>query len=345
MTRPVFVLYRPWAPSVRAQTVQVLHAAHGLAAHRPVTVCVRPSEPTSAEAVLQHQGLSARPGLRLHVLPAGGTASSLAFRAQLLAWRSGPGRQGVGLSRTPRYARWLQQLGRPVVVEAHGLADDADAEARALRSSCGLICNSHGTLGRLRARHGLLPPAQVIANATRGPGPALTGPGEGIGYVGSVRTEKGLQVLADLAEQTSEPVVVVTPEPERARRLGAALQVEGPVPPHEVGARLSRFRVLVLPLEPGPFGDVETCPLKLFDYLASGRPVVLADTGAVRALVPAVVPAWVPRFRPGDTDSLRSAIARATSAPRVARFAARPLVRTWADRAVEVHRALERWAP
>jgi len=341
--RPVVVLYRPWAPSARAQSIQVLASAHALAAHRPVSLWVRPMPgigPVRPLSILAHSGLAPRPALSLRVLPAGGTASSLAFRAAVAAWRMAHP-AGVGLARQLAYARWAQRLGLPVVLEAHGLHDHAGVEAAAVAGAHGLVCNSEGTLQLLRARHGVLPPSRVVANACRGAGPALVGAGHGIGYVGSVRRTKGLEVLAALSEAVDEPVVMVTPEPRSAHALGGRLRVEGPLAPADVPARLARFRVLVLPLGRGRFADHETCPLKLYDYLASGRPVVVADTPAVRRLVPD----WVPRFTPGHLPSLRRALARCEVPELVERFAQRPLVRTWADRAVEIDAALHAAAP
>ena len=87
-----------------------------------------------------------------------------------------------------------------------------------------------------------------------------------------------------------------------------------------------------------PFGDQETCPLKWFDYAASGRPIVVADTEAMQA----VAPSWVPRFRPGDVTELARAVAACGAPALVERFAARPaeLQHTWADRAATVDRFL-----
>ena len=340
MSRPVFMLYRPWAPAVRAQSVQVICAAHALARRRAVTACFRPTRPTTPANVLVHLGLAPAPGLALVGLPRAGTPSALVFRAAFATWWL-QNRDGIGLARTLRYARAAQRVGCPVVVEVHGLHDDVGLERQVLAQAHGLVTNSEGTLALLRRRHGVLPPARVVPNATRGPGPPLAGTGRGIGYVGSIRKGKGLAVLARLAEVVEEPVVVITPEVGAARALGRALDVRPAVPPHRVPSELAALRVLVLPLAHGRFGDHETCPLKLYDYLASGRPVVVADTPAIRALVPS----WVPRFVPDDLASLQRAVAQASEPQRVARFAARPLVRTWSQRADEIDEALSEWLP
>jgi glycosyltransferase involved in cell wall biosynthesis len=319
----------------------VIRAAHALAAHRPVELWVRPTGPTTSASILASMGLSERRTLRLGVLPASSTAASVAHRLAMARFAARHRGRALWLSRSPRYARQALRLGGQLVVEAHGLHEPADLEAWGLRRAAGLITNSVGTRQRLEQRHRALPPTVTLANACRGPGPALHGPGHGVGYVGSLRDDKGVDVLARLAVDWPEPVVVVTPEAQRARALSRRWQVEPALPPAEVPARLARFRALVLCLAHGPFGDLETCPLKWFDYQASGRPVVVADTPAIRALVPD----WVPRFAPGDEGALRQALHEALAPRRVARFAAREGLRTWADRAAEVDAFLQQVAP
>ncbi len=292
-------------------------------------------------AILEHYGLPPRVGLRLGVLPRGATAGSLRFAAAMAAFAAREGGRALWLSREPRYAARALRLGGDLVVEAHGLRGRAPLEAAGLRAARGLVVNSEGTLRRLRRRHAVLPPTRVVSNACRGAGPALRGVGEGIGYVGSLRADKGVGVLERLAAVLDEPVVVVTPEAAEARRRSRRWQVEEALPYRDVPARLARFRVLVLCLAHGAFGDEETCPLKWFDYAASGRPVVVADTAAMRRLAPG----WVPRFTPGDVPSLHQAIEACEDPALRDRFAQRPLVRTWADRAAEVDAFLRAVAP
>ncbi len=331
MSRPVVQLHRPWAPDPRAESIQVLAAAHGLARHREVEVLMRRSEPVRVEELLARHGLVARPGLHVELLPGGGTAASLAFWAAVARWWARGRGRGVALARTPRYGLRARRAfpGLRLVAEVHGLADPLLPAL--LTVSVGAVCNSRGTAeGVRRLAPGL--PVATLANASRGPGPAWIGEGEGIGCTGSVRAEKGLEVLARLAEGTEEPVVLVTGDPSAARALGPRLQVEGPLDPAAIPARLARFRCLVVPLAPGPFGAVETCPLKLFDALASGRPLVVADAPTLHD---GIVPEWVPRYRMGDVDDLQDAIARAVALRD--RFARRPLVRSWDDRGDELH--------
>ncbi len=228
--------------------------------------------------------------------------------------------------------------GLRLVAEVHGLDDPLLPDL--LRRCVGAVCNSRGTTTGV-ARLAPALPVAVLANAARGPGPLPVGEGEGIGYVGSVRPQKGLEVLAGLASLVDEPVVLVTPDDGAARRLGGALHVEPALDPVDVPARLARFRCVVVPLGPGPFGEVETCPLKLFDALASGRPVVVADAPTLHG---GIVPAWVPRYRMGDASDLRRAVF--TAIAHGARFTAeRGSVRTWDDRGGELDQFLTEVCP
>jgi hypothetical protein len=336
--RPVLQLHRPWAPDPLAESIQVVHAAHGLAQHRSVAVRMRASTRTSPAEVLRLYGLAGRAGLDLGVLPTSGTACTVAFWAAVARWWLRHSGRGIALARTPRYAQRLLRAdpNHRLVLEVHGLGDPLLPK---LLGACrGVVTNSEGTARGVRdlGYHG---PVAVLPNASRGEGPDWQGPGEGVGYVGSVRANKGLEVLVGLSLQT--PVVVVTPDVAAARQLGGSLRVEAAVCPAEVPARLARFRCIVVPVGPGRFGEQETCPLKLFDALASGRPVVVADSPVMRG----IAPDWVPRYAMGDLTSLCAAIDAATREPLLSRFRDRPAVTTWDQRGDALHRFLGEVCP
>ncbi len=348
-SRAFFWLYRATAPSVRAQSIQVVNAAHALAlrGHR-VTLCVRApaGDRPQPEEVLDAYGLESIPMLRLVVLPAGGTASSVGFRLAFARWVArNPG--GVAVARSKRYAalalRWFGGRFR-LIVEAHEVDSRQAAERgldpagllalerRVLAGSIGVVANCPGTLALLREAHPDLPPAVALHNAThpsrvRRP----TGPGEDIGYVGSVLPEKDLETLAIAAGRMRRRVVVVGPQ---AAGGLAGVEAEGPIVHRAVPDRLARFRTLVLPLGTGLFGQRLTSPLKLWDYLASGRPIAGADTPALRDAAPAGSVAW---WTPGDPSSLASVLERLDRDESLrASLVAQARVRTWAERAAEL---------
>lgn len=340
--RDWFWLYRPGAPSARAQSVQVLNAAHAMAArgHR-VELCVESDRP--AVEVLGYYGLAPVPSLRVRALPRG-TLGSVAYRAAFARWVVRTGGEGIAFARRKKHAAWaLSWLGGrfKLVLEVHEV-DSAQAidrgedgqpwwalEERVLRGAWGVVANAEGTLELLRERHSTLPPALVAHNAAR-PGVPPRADASGVGVVGSVRAYKDVDTVvaaAALVEPAITWIGADTPLP-------APVRSEPPIPPRDVPGRLAGFSALIVPLSPGRFGDALTSPLKLWDALASGVPVIAADTRAVRRVAEG---AYVP-YAPGDGASLAAAIRETADPATRARVvaAARVRARSWDQRAAEI---------
>ncbi len=72
-----------------------------------------------------------------------------------------------------------------------------------------------------------------------------------------------------------------------ARDTGVATRVTftGWLPPASVTAELARAHVLVLPNTRTHTSERYTSPLKLFEYLAAGRPIVASDLAAIREVL------------------------------------------------------------
>jgi glycosyltransferase involved in cell wall biosynthesis len=95
-----------------------------------------------------------------------------------------------------------------------------------------------------------------------------------------------------------------------AREVGVSdrLTITGLVPPNEVARRLATADVLVLPNTPSAISERYTSPLKLFEYLTIGRPIVASDLPAIREVLTndrdaLLVPA-------GDVSALAAALTR-----------------------------------
>jgi glycosyltransferase involved in cell wall biosynthesis len=67
--------------------------------------------------------------------------------------------------------------------------------------------------------------------------------------------------------------------------LGRRVALVGSVPQGEVANRLASATLLVLPNVRSTLSERYTSPLKLFEYLATGRPIVAADLAAIREVL------------------------------------------------------------
>ncbi|GDX79637.1 hypothetical protein LBMAG42_14480 [Deltaproteobacteria bacterium] len=336
---------------MRAQVLQVVHTCHALAARgHEVTLLANPAKDAEVEAgpLLEAWGLPPISTFHLEIAPTRWSpGAGLWFRWKLGSWCDASPRDSVVYVREAKYLAVVGERPR-VVYEAHCLerqraaeegeeAGVVEAMERAvLARSAAVVSNSGGTLAALEAAYGpdggLPAIRRVIHNATRWDrvidGEPVDPPV--IAYTGSARAYKGVaalvEAMAAMPEVTLELIggVPEGPMPPNVRAVPT-------VPYSELPARLARCRALVLPLEDNSFGRQFTSPLKLWDYLATGIPIVAADLPTVREIA-GELPFYYP---PGSASGLRSAVAAAlASGPRPRR------IRTWDDRALEVEAVL-----
>jgi glycosyltransferase involved in cell wall biosynthesis len=363
----VLHLYRPRVPELRAQSIQVLHSCHALARRgHEVSLFVMRAEghDPSERAALAPYGLEPHPGLGLGFIPWRHPGlAGLDFRLRVLRTLAADGaRPRVVYARTKRHAleasRWKRALGFRLVFEAHevesaqrrerGEPHEAVArlEARVLAGCDALVTNCEGTLQQLEELHAPALPAlrRVIHNGTD-PGrrrPPIPHEGVIAGYLGSLRAYKNIHTLLEAAEllPAGFRVQVVggaegQAELDRARALaGPRSSIRPAVPYAAVPELLARLDVLVLSLSDDLYGRRLASPLKLWDYLATGAPVVAPDLPSVRVITDAAV-----LYRPGDAASLARAIEGAASAG-----ARDPVLRSWDHRAAEIETLLEELA-
>lgn len=331
--------------------LQVVHTCHALAARgHEVTLLANRAKDTAGEpeALLEAWGLSPISTLHLEVAPTRWRpGAGLWFRWRLGTWCDASPRDSVVYVREAKYLAVVGERPR-VVYEAHCLerqraaeegeeAGVVEAMERAvLARAAALVTNSGGTLAALEGAYGpdggLPAIRRVIHNATRWDRVIDAEPVHPpvIAYAGSARAYKGVAALVDAMRAMPEVTLEL---------IGDA--PEGPLPPNvravstvpyaELPARLARCRALVLPLEDNSFGRQFTSPLKLWDYLATGIPIVAADLPTVREIA-GDLPFY---YAPGSASGLRAAVVAAiASGPRPRR------VRTWDDRAAEVEGVL-----
>jgi glycosyltransferase involved in cell wall biosynthesis len=143
-------------------------------------------------------------------------------------------------------------------------------------------------------------------------------------YVGQLYPWKGAGLVLDVAARVPEARVVIVggqtnwtqDDPdiaalaERARELGVADRVElrGHVPYDRVPSVLAAASVALLPLPDEPVARLFTSPLKLFDYMAAGVPIVASDLPALREVLRHEENALL--ARPDDPDAFAAAVQR-----------------------------------
>ncbi len=130
-----------------------------------------------------------------------------------------------------------------------------------------------------------------------------------------------------------------------ARGLGARLEFTGLLPPHAVAGALADADILVLPNTATEVSARYTSPLKLFEYLAAGRPIVASRLPALAEVLEDGVNALL--VAPGDPAALAGAIRRLAGEPALAqRLAARAFADaeqySWARRAERLDVVLAR---
>ena len=182
------------------------------------------------------------------------------------------------------------------------------------------------------------------------------------GYTGSLFPGRGVETLLEVAAQSPWlDLELVGGPPDVAAGLSARVDAEpalanvvvhGPVSPVASRAAQRRMDVLVAPFarrvstDSGVDSSRWMSPMKVFEYMASGRPIIISDLPVLREVLRPDVDALV--VPPEDPDALIAALERLRDDPQLgARLAASALERvrsefTWEIRA---RRILERFVP
>jgi glycosyltransferase involved in cell wall biosynthesis len=197
-------------------------------------------------------------------------------------------------------------------------------EGRVCRGSSRLVTITEGLAGFLRRCYGTLAPTEVIPDGTRVPHeiPPLRelGPGDRvrITYLGQLYPWKGVDVLLKAATELPENDFVIVgglpPEPDLdrtrslARELGISERVEflGYLPPTQLNQARRDADIFVIPLLESTTSRYFTSPLKLFEAMAAGRPIVASDLPSIREVLNHGVNAVL--VPPGDPRALADSI-------------------------------------
>ena len=233
----------------------------------------------------------------------------------------------------------------------------AAREARVWRSADAYVTITAALKAELERRYGarasvavvpdgarMIPPAALAAAA----GPARAQSRFTVGYAGHLYPWKGVDLVIEAVAALPEVHGLIIgghpEEPDLARVKALAAErhcapritFTGLLPPADVAARLQEADVLVLPNPASAISSLSTSPLKLFEYMAAGRPIVASDLPAIREILAddhnAVLVA------PGDAGALAGGIRRVQADPALAARIARQArldvaAYSWAKRA------------
>ena len=364
-------------PMERANGIQTVETSHALARRGvEVELVVRRSDRRSDEDCLAFFGLAPHPCLRLRRVGAPGRAG---FFGAVVPTLLGTTREDVVFTRDLLLAEVAVSMAdAPLLYEAHTVAAvfaeerarlyrsgnppsarklaRLDArEARVCRGASGVITITSALLEALEARHGPIRRARVVRDGSRVPEtPPEPPPSEGpkaIYYIGQLYPWKGVDVLVRAMTRVRNATLVVVgglpPEPDLDRvraladelDLGDRVRFTGFLPPPELEAERRKASVFVLPNLESTTSRLYTSPLKLFEAMASGRPVVASDLPAIREVLTHENNALL--VPPGNPEALAAALERLLAEPALAsRLAVRAFddVRaySWDRRAAEI---------
>jgi glycosyltransferase involved in cell wall biosynthesis len=141
-----------------------------------------------------------------------------------------------------------------------------------------------------------------------------------IGFAGSLRPWHGLEVVVEALAELPSAVLAVAGEGDvriglekRAGELGVADRVlwTEQLPHHLIPGFLAALDVAVLPYP--ALARFSFSPLKLYEYLAAGVPVVASDLGQIRSVLDGGRLGTL--VRPGDPSALAEGIHRVLGDP------------------------------
>lgn len=177
--------------------------------------------------------------------------------------------------------RWQASQEVAALRAADGVTAICATLAQAVRESC-------PGLGEIGVVHS-------AANVAETPDTPLS-QRKGIVYAGQLYGWKGVFTLVDaMAHLPGETLTMVGGKDEadivavreRARQLGIEdrIRLVGYVAHHEVAKYLAHARCAVIPLGTDIIARCFTSPMKAFEYMASGTPIVAADLPTVREIL------------------------------------------------------------
>ena len=343
--RVVFAHHEP-IDAGRARWVAIVRSLAAVAELAPVTWYTPDSMERVREFAARHLALELPPGLKIATLASlhkrmGLTLNSVFFRA----FRKAVSRAGADVLwlRSDKLAAHSAHkgVGLPLVYEAHLVGElwardrgapprkaarlhelERDIYARA----AAVAAITQGLLDEIRSRFGYTGPAAVVPSAvdTSLFKPVWEGgDGRTVAWVGTLQFWKGIELLLQaLALAPGLRLKVVgggKPEDEQRLKseiarlgLGERVELTGRVAQADIPLHVKTCACAVHPLPPEHSISARfTSPLKLFEYMAMGLPIVAADVPSVREVLQDGRTARL--YQAGDARALAVALTELTS--------------------------------
>ena len=206
-------------------------------------------------------------------------------------------------------------------------------EGRVWRGADGLVTTTAGIRDSFQEAFGPRLRVAVIPNGCDPPPPELppasTEDPPRVLYAGQLYPWKGVDVLVEAMARLPRGRLVILGglegEPDlarvralvQARRLESRSEMPGSVPQARVREELSRAAVVVVPVLRTAMTERHTSPLKAFEAMAAGRPLVASDLPSSREVMREDETALL--VAPGDAAALAAALQRVFDDPALAR--------------------------
>lgn len=232
-------------------------------------------------------------------------------------------RPDIIFSRDPYAARMLARARHKVFFEMHDPAGSRRLYRDLFRRVAGVVTTNQNKKDEIVSAFGV--PAARVLVAPNGFDPARFHPmlgteatGPTVVYTGHLFGWKGTDTLVAAARVMPDVQFILvggtSNDQERLRpSLPSNVRLVPHVPHIEVPSYLAAARVLVLPNSAKEdISRTATSPIKLFEYLATGRPIVASDLPSIREIVDERIVVLV---KPDDSTALAEGIRRALAEP------------------------------